>query len=457
MYSILSPAAEAPVFGDCRSAPPARAARAATPAAPAALRPHPDLRRMPLTGEHSLVFVPGHSRVAVLSQPALDLLLGHTAAGDAELSAALWQLGLAADSPRVERPPDETLSVWLHLTNACNLACSYCYIAKSAAAMSWEVARDAVDAACRSAVRHGYRGLSLKYAGGEPALALALVERTHRYARRRADELGLALNAGLLTNGTALSDEALRTMRELGIELSVSLDGLGSAHDAQRPRLGGQGSAARARSGIERAAAAGLSVNVAITVTAQSAAGLPELIGWLLERELRFTISFARGHAAPSPAEQEAIVAGMEAAFARIAETPPRWSLLGTMLDQADLSAAHARPCAAGESYLVIDQSGQVSACQMTIGQPLGHISADDPLELIRVGNLINPPVGQRPGCAGCEWRHWCAGGCPVYARRAAGGPAARPPHCPIYLRLFPLLLKVEGLRLLHWGQAMPS
>lgn len=407
-----------------------------------------------------MAFVPGHSRAAVLNQAALALLLGpEPAHAGPEAVAArerLWALGLCADSPTAQAPADEPLSVWLHLTNACNLACSYCYIAKSAEAMSREVARAAVDAACRSALRHGYRSLALKYAGGEPTLALDLLVETQRYAEERAAALGLGLSAGVLTNGAALSPERVERLRELGLPLTVSLDGLGEAHDAQRPRRGGQGSAERVRAGIEAALAAGLDLTAAITVTAHSAAGLPDLIGWLLERDIPFTISFARPPAqAPArvEAEEQAIVAGMRAAFERIAEAPPRWSLLGGLLDRADLSQSHQRPCAAGESYLVVDQAGRVSKCQMLIGQPVGDLAAADPLGLIRGGIPLYQSVDQRAGCRECEWRHWCAGGCPVASMRAGASYGDRPPNCPIYLSLFPQLLRLEGLRLLHWRE----
>ena len=52
-----------------------------------------------------------------------------------------------------------TLSAWLHITNACNLSCHYCYVSKSAEHMEQVISQRAVDAVMRSAVRHGYRGV----------------------------------------------------------------------------------------------------------------------------------------------------------------------------------------------------------------------------------------------------------------------------------------------------------
>jgi len=111
-----------------------------------------------------------------------------------------------------------------------------------------------------------------------------------------------------------------------------------------------------------------------------------------------------------------ALMTGMRAAYAIIERNPPRWSLLGSLLDRADLSTPHRRTCAVGENYLVIDHHGRVAKCQMTIGQPVTTTAAADPLALIRADQVgvQNVPVDQKEGCRSCEWRYWCTGGCAI-------------------------------------------
>jgi len=62
------------------------------------------------------------------------------------------------------------LTAWLHVTNACNLRCPYCYVHKSNERMDDSVGRDAIDALLRSAGANGFQSLRLKYAGGEASL-----------------------------------------------------------------------------------------------------------------------------------------------------------------------------------------------------------------------------------------------------------------------------------------------
>lgn len=430
------------------------------------LRPHPLLQTLPLDAEHVAAFVPSCSRVAVLDRAALALL-GRLPIGDAAPDVAtiealhtLRELRLVtAGDGSLPTPRDSnTLSAWLHVTNACNLRCRYCYLDKTNELMSEATAHAAIDAVFRSALAHGFRAVLLKYAGGEATLALPLVASMHAYARQQAARYGVELHAGLLSNGTTLDAAKLAVIRALGLGLMISLDGLGYSNDTQRPAVGGQATSVAVRQGIELAVASGVRPTVAITVTGQSVAGLPELIDWLLERDLRFTVSFYRENDCSSSyaqlrLDETRLIEGMRAAYAVVARNPPRWSVLDALLDRADLSAPHGYTCAAGHNYLVIDHYGRVAKCQMLLHQPVATVDDANPLALIRADQigLQNVPVDQKEGCRACEWRYWCAGGCAVATFRATGRYDIQSPNCAIYKALYPELLRLEGLRLLHW------
>jgi uncharacterized protein len=474
MLQILVPQPPSALLNDCRLArplvqPPFAPQLTAGPSGQ--LRPHPQLRTLPLDAQHVVAFVPSLSQVAVLNQAALNLLgrlpLGATDDEDEQAAlagplAAMGALGLLVTTPEAgipPPPPPSVLSAWLHLTNACNLDCSYCYIQKSAVGMDRATARQAVDAVVAAALRHGYREVALKYAGGEPLLALDTLAATHSYAQERCAAAGLALQATVLTNGMLLSTARLARLRALGLALTVSLDGLAASNDRQRPDQRGRATAAVVLAGIERAAAAGLAPGVAITVTGTSIDGAPELVAWLLERELAFTLSFYREHdcgrdRSALMVEEQQIIAGMRTIYALIEARPPRWSVLGALLDRADLSHAHGRACAAGQDYMVIDHLGRVAACQMALDQPVADLTHSDPLGAIRLDARLplGLPVEQKAGCSNCDWRYWCGGGCPIATLRATGRSDVKSPHCAIYLALFPDLLRLEGRRLLHWG-----
>jgi uncharacterized protein len=432
------------------------------------LRPHPLLQMLPLDDEYVVAFVPSLSRVVVLDRAAQSLLarlpLGDQSWDEAALDTlqTLQHAGLAtAGDGAITAPPEtDVLVAWLHVTNACNLRCSYCYLHKNGESMDEATARAAIDSVIRSALSYGYRGIALKYAGGEASLRMPMVERMHAYACEQAALHNLKCQGGLLSNGTGLTAAKVETIRALGLQLMISLDGPAATNDAQRPTVGGRGSFAAARLGVERALAGGVIPNIAITVTGESVVGLPGLIAWLLDRELPFTISFYRENDCSSSfarlkLDEQRIIDGMRAAYAVIERNPPRWSLLGSLLDRADLSSPHRRTCGVGENYLVIDQRGRIAKCQMTIAQPVTSISAENPLALIRADRIgvQNLPVDQKSGCRSCEWRYWCAGGCAVATYQATGRYDVQSPNCGIYKALYPDVLRLEGRRLLFWHQ----
>ncbi|MBN1954658.1 MAG: radical SAM protein [Anaerolineae bacterium] len=444
------------------------------PLSPPALlwRRAPELYRAPLPGQHEVAFAPSPTAAITLLNGAagrildqfavprsIDQVAGElpgAAAADARQAALqLAQLGLLCPAEAVETPcapAPHTLTAWLHVTNQCNLRCAYCYVRHSDEAMSTVTGRTAVEALIRSAVRHGFRAVKLKYAGGEPTLNFALVQLLHRHALALTGQHGLELQGVLLSNGVNLSPATCDTLREMGIRLAISLDGVGAVHDAQR----GAGTFERVARSVERAIAVGLRPHLSITVTAQNVEGLPDVVAYALERDLLFNLNFYRppngtGGASHLQAENDRLIAGGHAALALIELRMPAHSVVGGLLDRAHLGYPHSYPCGAGRNYVVVDHQGAVSACQMDMARPLGTIWAGDPLEIIRSarGRLQNTPVDDRGECASCVWRYWCAGGCPLLRQRLTGRNDTRSPYCAVYRALLPEMLRLEGIRLL--------
>ena len=54
-------------------------------------------------------------------------------------------------------------------------------------------------------------------------------------------------------------------------------------------------------------------------------------------------------------------------------------------------------------------------------------------------------------GCRDCEWKYWCAGGCPLTTYRATGRYDVKSPNCNIYKAIYPQAMRLEGLRLLKY------
>lgn len=469
-FEIVSEADSSSMFSDCDCACTSipSSPLPANGAPELLLQRHPHQQQQAITDTYNVVFVPSVSQVAVVNHATLELLdqfsaptALHNLDRDAYVAAGqLYQLGLLQVPGSSPAPPprSDILVAWLHVTNACNLRCTYCYIDTTSAAMSAETGFAAVDALLRTARLHAYRDVVLKYAGGEASLNLALVEQLQRYASIQASTLGIGLRGVVLSNGFGLTRPRLQCIQRLGLRLMISLDGTAETHDRQRPRRNGQGSFQAVIASITRAQELGLTLTVSITMTSASAAGVPAIVVWLLERGIHFTLNLYRacdsGAAVPDFAfDEPALLAGLRATYQEIEQRLPKYSLLGCLLDRVNLGHVHHHTCAVGTHYLVIDQAGNVAKCHMHIQHPVTTIFDLHPLETIRLDRegVQNMSVDEKEGCRECRWKYWCAGGCPVATQRATGRYDMRSPNCSLYQTLYPEVLRLEGLRLLHW------
>ncbi len=362
------------------------------------------------------------------------------------------------EQPTLAHQP-QTLSVWMHVTDRCNLRCDYCYLPHLRRDMSLATGRAAIDAALRSATAHGYLELKLKYAGGEPLLCFDTVVGLHQYALAQGATHGVTIDGVVLSNGTLLSPEKIQTMRDLGLCLMVSVDGIGHAHDAQRPYAGGRGSFVDVACAVEMAIEGGMVPDISITATGKNAEHLPEVVAWALAHNLLFSLNFYRENKLSASfydlqIEEQTIIAGMLAAYTVIEHNLPHRSLLGSLVDRANLAGPHLKTCGVGDSYMVFDHQGRVAKCQMQIYQPVTTLATPDPLAVVNADQkgLLNLSVEEKEGCKSCEWKYWCTGGCPLATFRATSRYDVRSPHCNIYKTLYPQAMRIEGLRLLRYG-----
>ncbi len=435
---------------------------------------------LPCGDEHWLVCQPTESgRIAVVDKEALALLKMFRVATTIrdiiqqsvwsptsveECVALFFQLGFLRDTEQSvdiqtpKRTKEEVLSAWFHVTNACTLRCSYCYLYKTAEQMAPDTARRAVDAVFRSATKHRFNHVLLKYAGGEASLEMANVLATHEYAAQLAERHRINLRAYIMCNGVVLPQHCIEQLKANHIGIVISLDGIGAYHDSQRPFISGKGSFSYVDRTITRLLASGLIPHINVTVSQRNLEGLPDLTSYILERELPFTFSYYRDnecstHIRDLQFADAQMIEGMRRAFNVIEQVLPRRRLIDSLIDKASMSGVHQHTCGVGRSYLVIDQAGQIAKCHANIKQTVTTIDEEDPLQVIRNdrNGVQAIPVEEKQGCRTCEWRNWCTGGCPMVTYRITGRNDVKSPNCAIYKALFPEALRLEALRLLKY------
>jgi len=412
---------------------------------------HPkDFHTAALNAEYTMCYSP-FTRPIVVNQSALDIISRSKHTGK----------NIIADFDG-RAHVNKQLCAWIHLTDNCNLDCAYCYLHHAHSTMTPATGYAVIDATFRSALLHGYDAVKLKFAGGEPLLCFPLILDLHQYARSLAEKHSINLDGVVLSNGIMLTALKVKQIRAAGLRLMISLDGIGEIHDRQRHYPDGHGSFDQVAHAIDRALSIGLIPDISITISGRNAEGLPEVVAWVLERDLPFSLNFYRENdlsasQADLHLEDDRIINGMLAAYKVIEDNLPRRTLLASLMDRANLSASHLHTCSIGQSYMVFDTQGGIARCQMDITNPITNCNDPDPLTTLRnnTTEIINPSVNDKEECAVCQWRYWCGGGCPLQAYRATGHYDTKSPYCAIYQKLFPQVIRMEGLRLLKYANEL--
>jgi uncharacterized protein len=108
--------------------------------------------------------------------------------------------------------------------------------------MSLETAKRGIDFVARNAARKGAPSFGVNYHGaGGPTVNWLTMSGSLGYARERAGDLGLKVEASSATNGVLKDDQIDWIIANLQ-GVSLSFDGLPEAHDRHRVTVAGKGS-----------------------------------------------------------------------------------------------------------------------------------------------------------------------------------------------------------------------
>ena len=164
--------------------------------------------------------------------------------------------------------------VW-NATRRCNLKCVHCYARaleeEGVDAITTEQAKAMIDDLA------AYGAPVMLFSGGEPLMRRDLTELT-RHA------VGKGMRAVISTNGTLISRDKARELKEVGLSyVGISLDGGEAVHDAFRKV---PGSFKRAVQGIENCQAEGLKVGLRFTIYKRNQGEVPVLFDLVRDLEV---------------------------------------------------------------------------------------------------------------------------------------------------------------------------
>lgn len=211
-----------------------------------------------------------------LDRRAIEPLAAAPADENAEVRKAASDALVRID---VIDPPAGTVplrNIFLHVTRACNLRCSYCYLA--AGQPDRNELRTAELTRLWSQIV-AVRPRKVVFTGGEPLLRPDLC--TLLAGLKLADPEHLVLRC-LNTNGCLVTRELAEALVGLADEVRVSVDGLGERNNLQR----GEGSFEAAVRALQTLYSVGFEPIAMLTLTREGLAGIEGLLAYLLERRI---------------------------------------------------------------------------------------------------------------------------------------------------------------------------
>jgi uncharacterized protein len=322
-------------------------------------------------------------------------------------------------------PDNRTLSnLWLHVTDHCNLKCTYCFhneSTKQSNLMKMDIssARQAVDYLFSN---RGARQLGIHFFGGEPLLNFTLIQALIPYIDLKEKEENVRVNYSISTNAVNMTREMASFLKENKFFVTVSIDGDEENHNRTRPLNNGKGSFSEVKKGVQILKEFFPHLTARITLTKQSVGHLAHIFDVLFEMGFSsVAYKFVGVH------ENELIDSNEDInVFSRefekivdrfyddlINQTPHVVDRCMGWLQKIYRKPAFSECSFALDGKFVVDPKGDFYRCQETVGDQrfiIGNLK--DGIDLQKHRPLLPPKLDKRLGCKECWLNGYCDGGC---------------------------------------------
>jgi len=368
------------------------------------------------------------------------------------------------------------LVVW-NYTKLCNLKCEHCYENagpnQAPDELTTEEAKRVIDEFEESGV------VAIAFSGGEPLMRKDIFE-VAGYAKRKGFFVSVA------TNGTLITKEVARRMKEVFDYAEISLDGFEEVHDRFR---GVPGAWRKTCDGIKNTLAEGIDTGVALTATKYNLNEIPKLIDFV-ESELgaKRVIMF---NYVPTGRAQEIIDQDLDPderyellkyLYSRMMNggcktilysTSPQYSMVSLEFAEGGygdmgvvsthftskeaMKALRGRTrsladflggCGAGRLYCGLEPNGDITPC-VFMPIKIGNIRKDRLRDVWHSSEILWKlrDRDHLQGCGVCKYKYVC-GGCRSRAYGYYGDVTAADPGCPINRKYWEELKGGEEVRI---------
>lgn len=200
-------------------------------------------KKIPALNRHEVFVYPNEKDEYIVYAPFSEIVLYASAKEVEQLeqdcrvgkqSEVMSALLSVESEPVAIKSPENITELTILINNICNFSCAYCYSAKGRTKISTDVV---VVKKMLDYFINPSRGNSLQIifsGGGDPILSFDKLREVVEYAHYKALSQSIALNIGLVTNGSVMNAGQMEFIRKYKIEIVVSFDIIKEVHNAQR-------------------------------------------------------------------------------------------------------------------------------------------------------------------------------------------------------------------------------
>ncbi len=315
----------------------------------------------------------------------------------------------------------------------CNLACEYCFYRRTAAyypdARGRPMSEDVLERMISSYLALRFDPSVFSWQGGEPTLCGLDFFRKAVELQQRYGAQGQRVGNAFQTNAVLIDEEWAQFFAEYNFLVGVSLDGPPEIHDRYRRTHAGHGSAHKVLAAIEHLRRHNVSFNILALVTQANVHQARHVYRWLVSQGFRY-LQFIPCLERDPETDKRAPYSIKPGEYGRfLCELFDEWyesgfpnisvrlfdSVLNYYVTGAPALCTFGNSC---DAYVVVERSGDVYPCDffVTPEWKLGNIMEKDIDYFIRCGLKQKFAAHKSTlcrGCAECEWKEMCWGGCP--------------------------------------------
>lgn len=346
---------------------------------------------------------------------------------------------------------DNSLTVVIKPTRDCNLRCKYCSVGEpDSIYMSPEIAKASIEKIVLRSEEKNFT--KFIWHGGEPLLLGIDFYKKIIEIERPLRKEGYNIKNVVQTNGTLITDEWAKFLRENYFGVGLSIDGPKEINDLTRVFDKNIGSFEAIQQGTKRLEKQGVEYGYLTVISKYNVSRTDEIIDFMVQQGKRFKLVAVSPIGRAAKAIEDIMMEGDHFSDSQI-KLFERWMNKGNLCERSALWK-YAVPVLTGDpieclfqedcqkSFIGVDSNGDVYPCGRFCGGDkfkYGNIGVDsfediwnNPLRLALKERSKNLPQS----CQKCQNKQICNGGCPLQGH-LNGGIDREDYNCGQYKRIF--------------------